>query len=67
MNWIKITPDTELPEDDVLVCWISWTGNNFHWEKGILERIGEQIKVIAPDGDVFGNPTHFMIITNPEE
>ncbi len=63
MNWIKITPETELPEGDVIACYKTSKSS----EIGILERIGDAVKVITKNGDVYWPITHFAIITNPEE
>lgn len=66
MNWIKITPETELPEKLCLVGFNTAVG--FDWKKGTLIplRSGSVICIVE-NGPPPSDPTHFMIITNPED
>lgn len=61
MNWIKITPETELPEDNQL-CLIK-SGGHFIGGYDNTQKVWYVIDSIWALHDV----THFAIITNPEE
>lgn len=62
MNWIKITPETELPEEDVLAI-------NVNGKKafGLLLRKKIDGTAVLQGKTILHYVTHFMIITNPEE
>jgi hypothetical protein len=64
MEWIEITPETELPRDKM--CLYGWYENGLFWakgvafkdEKGVLIDMGQAVKY---------NPTHYCIISPPKK
>ncbi len=69
MNWIKITPETELPIRHCLGGFWDMFGNWCWFEASeiIKDHEGYIVLIEQKDGNPVEGIEYFMIITNPEE